>query len=109
MPTPRYETELAAISRREAEAQTEVEALRAQREARLLYWQQQGVAIAALARASGLARQVVYQSIERARAATRAGRFVWRDGDLVVLKPGEPTPPPRRRRVPQRTKPTAAE
>jgi CRP-like cAMP-binding protein len=60
--------ELAQLGRQLAEAQSGVAVLRSQLDARLSYWHEDGVSIAALARVTGVSRETVYKSIDRYRA-----------------------------------------
>lgn len=60
--------QLARLGHRLDEAQSRVAVLRARLDARLFEGHEDGVPIAALARASGLSRETVYRSIERYRA-----------------------------------------
>jgi DNA-binding phage protein len=60
--------ELEQLGRQLAEAQSRVDLLRSQLDARLFYWHENDVSIAALARAAGVSRETVYKSIDRYRA-----------------------------------------
>lgn len=68
MAKPSYETELARLGRKLVEGQARVDGVRSQLDERLSYWHEDGVTIAALARASGLSRVTVAKSLERYRA-----------------------------------------
>ncbi len=64
--------EVERLGRELDETLSRVDMLRSQLDARLFYWHEDGVPIAALARASRLSRQTVYQSIDRYRAQLTA-------------------------------------
>jgi len=68
----KHEDELSRLGQQLHQAQSRVEAIRSKLDARLCYWHDAGVPIAALARASGLSRETVYKSIDRHRAKLKA-------------------------------------
>jgi Helix-turn-helix domain len=63
-----YLEELEQLGQQLALAQSRVDVLRSRLDARLFYWHENDVPIAALARAAGVSRETVYKSIDRYRA-----------------------------------------
>jgi hypothetical protein len=60
--------ELAQLAKRLSDAELQASTIRGQLDARLFYHHENGATIAGLARATGLSRQAVYNSIGRYRA-----------------------------------------